>query len=90
MRQAKWTDSQRGCKNIDVVLTLTHRADSLAACQTLDAQIRDPGFPLQNTKSPRPENPRKLLKKKVKNYNLAHPGPVAKITEKLQRSVIFY
>ena len=47
----------------------------------------DPGFPLQNTKSPpRPENPRKLLK----NCNLAHPGPVPKITEKLLRSVIFY
>ena len=32
----------------------------------------------------RPEDPRKLLK----NYNLAHPGPVPKITEKLLRSVI--
>ena len=44
-------------------------------------------FPLTeyNPPPPRPENPRKLLK----NYNLAHPGPVLKITEKLLRSVIF-
>ena len=47
---------------------------------------RDPGFPLENTNPPpRPENPRKLLE----NYNLAHPGPVLKITEKLLRSVTF-
>ena len=42
------------------------------------------GYPgIQNP--PRPENPRKLLE----NYNLAHPGPVLKITEKLLGSVIF-
>ena len=46
---------------------------------------RDPSFPSENTKSPRPENPEKLLK----NYNLAHPEPVLKITEKLLKRVIF-
>ena len=39
----------------------------------------DPSFPLENTKSPHPENPRKLLK----NYNLAHPRTVPKITAQL-------
>ena len=38
----------------------------------------DLGFPLGITKSPQPENPGKLLK----DYNLAHPGTVLKITEK--------
>ena len=37
----------------------------------------DHSFPLEHTKSPHPENPGKLLKA----YNLAHPGPVLKITE---------
>ena len=39
----------------------------------------DRSLPLENTKSPHPENPGKLLK----NYNLAHSGTVLKITEKL-------
>ena len=42
----------------------------------------DHGFPLENTKSPHPENPEKLLK----NYNLAHPGTILKITEKLLKN----
>ena len=50
----------------------------------------DRSFPLENTKSPHPENLRKLLK----NYNLAHPGAVLKITEKLLKKcnflVIYY
>ena len=41
--------------------------------------VWDHSFPLENTKSPHPENPGKLLK----NYNLAHSGTVLKITEKL-------
>ena len=52
-------------------------------------QTWDPSFPLENTKSPHPENPAKLLK----NYNLAHPGPVLKMTAKnypkKTKSVIF-
>ena len=44
-----------------------------------------PVSPYRTQNPPRPENPRKLLK----NYNLAHPGPVPKITEKLLRNVIF-
>ena len=44
--------------------------------------IWNPSFPLDNTKSPHPENPDKLLK----NYNLAHPNPVLKITEKLPKT----
>ena len=39
----------------------------------------DPSFMLESAKSPHPENPGKLLK----NYSLAHPGTVLKITEKL-------
>ena len=39
-----------------------------------------PASPYRIQNPPRPENPRKLLK----NYNLAHPGPVLKITENLQ------
>ena len=42
----------------------------------------DHSFPLENTKSPHPENPGKLLK----NYNLAYPGTVLKITEKLLKN----
>ena len=51
----------------------------------LPYHCRDPVSPYRIQNPPRPENPRKLLK----NYNLAHPGPVPKITEKLLRSVIF-
>ena len=43
----------------------------------------DPSCPLENTKSPHPENPGKLLK----IYNLALPRPVLKITEKLPKKV---
>ena len=46
----------------------------------------DPSFLLENTKSPRPENPGKLLKK----HNLAHPGPVLKITENFLKVYIFF
>ena len=42
----------------------------------------DHGFSIENTKSPHPENPEKLLK----NYNLAHPRTVLKITEKLLKN----
>ena len=42
----------------------------------------DRNFPLENTKSPHPENPGKLLK----NYNLAHPGTVLKIAGKLLKN----
>ena len=42
----------------------------------------DHSFPLENTKSPHPENPGNLLK----NYNLAHPGTIPEITEKLLKS----
>ena len=41
-----------------------------------------PSVPLENTKSPHPENPGKLLK----NYKLAQPGTVLKITENLLRN----
>ena len=44
-----------------------------------ETQGWDPSFPLENTKSRHPGNPGKFLK----NYNLAHPGTVLKITEKL-------
>ena len=50
----------------------------LSDCQMGFNSLRGLGsqFPLrENTESPRPENPGKLLK----NYNLAHPGPVLKI-----------
>ena len=54
--------------------------------QNAHGRIGIPVSPYRIQIPPRPENPRKLLK----NYNLAHPGPVPKITEKLLRSVIFY
>ena len=65
-------------RSVSVSLSLSFLATALSV-----AQIRDPSFPLENTKSPRPENPGKLLK----NYNLAHPEPVLKITEKLLKRV---
>ena len=54
-------------------------------CEAWELAIEhwDPNFPLENTRSPpHPENPDKLLK----NYNLAHPGPVLKIAEKLLKN----
>ena len=39
-------------------------------------------FPLENTKSPHPENPGNSLK----NYNVTHPGTVLEITEKLLKN----
>ena len=50
----------------------------------MGSQHWDRSFPLENTKSPHPENPGKLLK----NYNLAHPGAVLKIAEKLLKITI--
>ena len=49
------------------------------------SKLAIPVSPYRIQNPPCPENLRKLLK----NYNLAHPGPVPKITEKLLRSVIF-
>ena len=49
---------------------------------TAKSFLWDHGFPLENTKSPHPENPEKLLK----NYNLAHPRTALKITEKLLKN----
>ena len=42
-------------------------------------ELWDHCFPLENTKSPHPENPGKLLK----TYNLAHPGTILKFTRKI-------
>ena len=47
----------------------------------LQLRLGIPVSPYRIQNPPRPENPRKLLK----NYNLAHPGPVPKITEKITR-----
>ena len=79
--QKAWARLSRDRSGLELSLLAAKSWTPSAAPQT-EIQSRDPSFPLEETKSPRPENPRKLLK----NYNLAHPGPVLKITEKLLKN----
>ena len=58
----------------------------LRVVRMVDLHPWDHGFPFDNTKSPRPENPGKLLR----NCNLAHTGTVLKITENYRKTTKNY
>ena len=51
----------------------------------LNPYIWDPIFRLENTKSPRPENPGIVLK----HHNLAHPEPVLKLPPRITKKCNF-
>ena len=56
------------------LITCLKKLNASDACLTLELGSQ---FPLRDTQSTNPENPRNLLE----NYNLAHPRPVLKVAE---------